>query len=144
MHLYVVAKGIKPHIEKWQNDLLAQYVPMFKDGKPYFSMGADGQPKQENVQISVRPIQLFEIGFPKEALELVMANVGTGGYILERYPKLNKIAKYLRKFLGLKEVPIPKKVNPLMQPNQQEKAVAVVPIGIKEDDMSPTKGFEML
>ena len=122
MHLYVLAKGIKPSLEKWQNDLLAQYLPV-KTGKD----------KKGAIQFSVRPVQLFELGFPEDQLEYVMSIVGTGDYILKRYPILHKLANIVRRVFKLKRVPIPKKVNQLMQPNQVNKAVAIVPIGLKKD-----------
>lgn len=144
MHLYVIAKGIKPHLDTWVNELLAQKLPKYKDGKP---LVIDGN--AQFVQLAVRPVQLYEIGFPREHLEWVMANVGTGTYILNRYPKLKWMADKLRKLLKLKPVPIPKKVNALMQPTQMHKAVAVIPIGIKEDMIRPADhttnpGEEML
>lgn len=143
MHLYVLAKGIKPDLERWQNDLLAIHL---KQGKKYMK---DGKEVQNWLQLAVRPVQIFEIGFPKESLEEVMSVIGTGDYILKRYPILNMTAKMIRKFAGLKPVPLPKKINPLLQPFLQGKAVAVVPIGIKEDmhrqmDDQPDAGEEQI
>lgn len=132
MHLYVVAKGIKPHLELWQNDLLAQYLPVMKNGEPYI----DEDGNQSIVQLSVRPVQLFEIGFPKEHLEHVMNLVGTSDYVLDRYPKLKFIANSVRKFLRLKEAPKPTTPIPRFQPHVIHKAVAVIPVGTKEDDMN--------
>ena len=128
MHLYVIAKGIKPSLEQWQNDLLAQYMPV-KTGKN----------KKGAIQLSVRPVQLFEIGFPEDQLEYVMSIVGTGDYILKRYPILHKLANIFRKVFKLQKVPIPKKVNSIMQPNQVNKAVAVIPIGLKKDKFVKVK-----
>jgi len=139
MHLYVMAKGIKPHLETWQNELLAQKLPLMRDGKPVIEEGN----RQMFVQLAVRPVQLFEIGFPKEHLDYVMNVVGTGDYILDRYPILNYSAKALRKSFGLKDVPIPKAPNMLMQPEPTQKSVAIVPIGIKED-MFSKDGVEQL
>ena len=134
MHLYVMAKGIKPHLEKWQNDLLAQYVKVYQKGIPI---------KGAVVQLAVRPVQLFEIGFPKEELDNVMNMIGTGDYITKRYPRLHKMAKYFRKFFGLKQVPLPKNPYAVFQPTNSQKAVAIVPIGIKEDIVNK-EGFEQI
>src|SRR3990167_10847375 len=124
MHLYVLAKGIKPHLDTWQSELLAQKVPLMQSGSPVF-ITPEGKKTLEPVsgaqqiciQLAVRPIQLFEIGFPKEHLDWVLANVGTGDYILDRYPILNYGAKTLRKIMGLKEVPKPSYINTLMAPH---------------------------
>ena len=140
MHLYVAAKGIKPHLEQWQNDLLAQKLPLMKEGKQV----EDDKGNKMFVQLAVRPLQLFEIGFPEEHLQAVLSIVGQqDDYILKRYKILRKFAAMVRKFLKLKKVPQPEFINPLMQPNQYNKAVAVVPIGLKEDIKSKD-GFEQL
>ena len=138
MHLYVVAKGTKNHLKKWQEDLGAIWVRRYQNGKP---LTEDG--KEMYHQIGVRPVQLFEISFPKEAQETVLNHVGYSGYILNRYPSLKLISKVLKKFLKLKPVPKPKAPNELMQPNQMNKAVAIVPIGLKEDVFSDD-GMEQL
>jgi len=140
MHLYVAAKGIKPHLEKWQNDLLAQWIPKWKDGKPL--MTPNGKQRQY-VQLAVRPVQLFEVGFPKEELDNVMNIIGTSNYVLKRYPMLNMGAKMLRKTMKLNEVPKPKKPMPFMQPHPMFKSVAVIPIGLK-DDLKGDDGTEQL
>ena len=132
MHLYVIAKGIKPHLDTWMNELLAQKLPVFQKGKEKYVL-VDGVPTKVFIQLAVRPVQLFEIGFPREHLDYVMSIVGTGDYIQKRYPLLKMTANAVRKVTGMKQVPSPIKVNSLMQPNAQGKAVAVIPIGIKED-----------
>ena len=124
MHLYVLAKGIKPDLERWQNDLLAQYLPVWEKGKL--------KPKLY-LQLAIRPVQIFEVGFHKENLDKVMNMIGTGDYILNRYPLLKMGAKAFRGIMGLKKVPMPKNPFGMMQPFNPGKSVAVVPIGIKED-----------
>ena len=116
--------------------MLAQFLPTYKDGKPIFlGVTEDGKPIKEFRRLSIRPVQLFEIGFAKEELDNVLSMVCPSSYITERFPVLNMTAKALRKTLGLKEAPVPKTINPLLQPNLVDKAVAVIPIGTKEDIM---------
>ena len=110
-----------PSVRQWQEDLSAQYLPFKFKGE------------KTAVRLSVRPVQLYEIGFPEDQLDTVMNMVGSSDYILKRYPVLDKMAKWMRKFLKLKPVPKPKKPFKIMQPNNTNKAVAVVPIGIKDD-----------
>jgi len=129
MHLYVLAKGIKPDLEKWQNDLLAQYLPVWEKG--VLKKAPDG--KQHVVQLAIRPIQIFEVGFHKENLDMVMNVIGTGDYILNRYPLLKMGAEAFRGIMGLKQVPTPKNPIGLLQPYNAGKSVAVVPIGLKDD-----------
>lgn len=138
MHEYVIGKGTKPSLDKWAADLRAKWVPIYKDGKPQV---LDGM--QMYQQLSVRPVQLFEIGFPKEELENVQNILGTTKYVFKRYPILNFLAKKLRGLLKLKPVPLPTNPDPLYQPNQVHKAVAILPIGLKEDIMNED-GIEQL
>ena len=129
MHLYVLAKGIKPDLERWQNDLLAKYLPVWDNGK--LKCEPDG--KQHLLQLAIRPVQIFEVGFHKQNLDTVMNMIGTSDYILNRYPLLKMGAKGFRKLMNLKPVPMPKNPIGMMQPFNPGKAVAVVPIGLKED-----------
>jgi len=138
MHLYVIGKGHTAHLKKWQDDLNAQFIPLMKNGEQIIEDG-----KKMFVQIAVRPVQLFEIGFPKEHLDAIMSVVGTNDYIINRYKIIGRTLKFLRKLLGLKEVPPPKFINELMQPEQSQKAVAIIPLGIKEDIIDKN-GFEQL
>jgi len=134
MHLYVVAKGHYDSLSRWQHDLLAQFLPSYKDGKPVFlGVNKDGIPIKEFLRLSVRPVQLFEIGFHKENLDTVLSMVCPAAYLSEKYPILAMTAKILRKILKLQEVPFPTTQNPFLQPNPVDKAVAVMPIGLKED-----------
>ena len=54
-------------------------------------------------------------------------------YYLNKYPKVKWILNKVRAVIGMKEVPLPKEIMEHMQTNQDEKAVAIIPIGLKED-----------
>ena len=140
MHLYVLTKGDLDSVHRWQADLRAQFLKTYKNGKPKMM----GKGIQQVRRLGVRPVQLFEIGFAEEELDTVLGMVHQSDYITDRYPVLGKYVKWLRKLLKLKPVPKPKpeKINPLLQPNQLDKAVAVVPIGLKKDIFK--NGEEML
>lgn len=145
MHLYVAVKGIGPHVKQWVDDLQAIRLPKYIDGKPE-TRGVDeqGRPIQTYTRLAVRPIQLYEIGFPKEHLQDVANMVcPENDYIQGRYKNLKRYISWVRKGLKLKEPPKPTQDMVFQQPNEYDKAVAVIPIGIKEDIIDD-KGSEML
>ena len=128
MELYVLAVGQTDSLKRWEADINAQFLPMWKNGKPYIK---DGQKMYR--RLLVAPVVPYKIVFHKENLEQVLSFVGNNDYVLKRYGILGRFVKFFRKLLRLKDVPKPKFLNPLMQPNQVDKAVAVCPIGINED-----------
>jgi len=114
MHLYVIARANEPELERWKQELLAQYLPFEYD---------KNKPKGE-LQVSVRPIQLFEIVFPEEHLEKVLGAVqpydqraGHWGDLLRRMLKLGKIRKKV----------------PPNRFKQRHPHVSIIGIGVKRD-----------
>jgi len=139
MELYVVAGGQMDSLNRWQQDLNSQFLPIYdKDGKPKIIDGV-----QQFRRLLVAPVQLYKIAFNKENLNDVLAMVHPTSYIEERYSILRNTIKFFRKILGLKTPPKPTFINPFMQPNQVDKAVFVLPIGIKEDKRDD-KGEELI
>ena len=96
MHLYVLARANLPRMERWVNDLLAQYYP-YKFRKDFKN---PNEPIMQGLlQMSVRPIQLYELVFPQDHLKDVLETVYP-------YHKTNpKMAFMLRKMLGLDPLP---------------------------------------
>jgi len=142
MHLYVLAKGVEKHINQWKEDLHAIRLPTYKNGKPIFSgITPDGKPIREYTRLAVRPVQMFELGFPKEELNTVVNSVVApkDDYLFHdtHHPKLEKYVRWLRKLLGLKEVPRPTNPNNFHQPNPYDKSIMVLPVGLKDDIISP-------
>ncbi len=131
MKIYVWVKGNIRSQNLWATELRAVKLPYKWKGE------------QGVIRIGVRPIIPYEIGFPADQLDTVLSVLGAGNdgnYILDRYPIIQKITKLLRKFLKLKPVPKPKQVLAHMQPDQIQKAVAVVPIGMKDDIFQKKEG----
>ena len=102
------------------------------------------------IRLGVNPVRIYKIVHPKECEEDVMALCGVGSngsYVLNRYPVLKWIQKTIRAGLRLKKPLTPSeelvKKYFFMQPNQTEKAVAVVALGSKAD-MLNADGIEML
>lgn len=151
MELYALVAGQLDSLNRWQQDLNSQWLPVYKDGKKVPCLNDKGEPIKDTNgntiyyrrRLLVAPVQLFKIGFAKEELDTVTAMVCPQDYMTDRLPGLGWGAKLVRKKLGLKECPIPKMVNAYLQPNQLDKAVAVMPLGLK-DDMMNADGVEMV
>lgn len=93
MHLYVLARGNKDKLDRWVNDILAQYLPFeYEKGKP-----------KGLLQVSVRPIQLYEIVFPEEHLETVLGMVRPYGCKFSK--RIQRLAGVFRKVMGLDKIP---------------------------------------
>lgn len=126
MHLYVIARGIVDRLNRWENDCLAQYYPYkYAKDKP---LGM--------VQLNVRPVQLYEIVFPKESLPKVLSYLWPKS--IEK--KSNMLCTFLRKVLGLKRFPSMKGLKPHFQ--AMSRNVTVHPVGMKEDKV--VDGIEQL
>ena len=123
-----MTRGIKHEIERFINDLQAQYYP-YKAGKEkYF------------VQLAVRPIQLWELAFPKDALFNVMNTVFPNGTNVRWQFKMP--LNSMRLALGAKKVP-------KLKPEEMKRIVyfnniAVYPIGIREDKKNKLDAHEEL
>lgn len=141
MELYAVVGGQTDSLKRWEADLNAQFLPIYKDGKPLIIDGI-----QQFRRLLVAPVQLYKIAFPREELNNVLSMVGMPkeeeNHLL-KYSILRRLKNLVRKILGLKPVPNPINLNPFMQPNQVDKAIFCLPIGLKEDKIDE-KGVEMI
>lgn len=136
--VYVIASGTLRSLEQWQNDLLAQFMPVYKDGKPLVN---------ENGELTMRrlivaPIQLYKIVTAKENIPALTTFLGGADYTQKRYGWIGRGIRWFRKFAKLKPLPKPKTINPLLAPNLVDKAVNIMPIGVKDDIMY--KGEEQI
>lgn len=143
MELYCLVGGQTDSLKRWEADLNAQFFPTYTDGKhTILGKNEKGQDIVEHRRLLVAPIQLYKICFAKEELENVLPLIAPSKYITERYPVLRRGMKFIKRMLKLKDVPEPKYLHSLMQPNQVDKAVFVMPIGLKDDAM--LNGKEMI
>lgn len=132
MHLYVVTRGIKPEVDDFINQLQGQYLDFDIKKKGTFGAKKAGIVKQ---QLSVRPIQLWEFGFPKEQLDLMCTTMfgrkAEGSKLgMPQHKWMNKFVNMIRRMLKL--LPIPKyddKFSLACKPRHME----LVGLGIKED-----------
>ena len=124
MHLYVLTRGILSATKTWENDLAAQYLPfeVLEKGKK--------KPSKYLSQLSIRPVNLYEIVFPEECLDDVLGMVkpschkGTAG-------KFSGFIKMFSRVLGLKKIP-DYKIKQLPPGD----GVSVIGLGLKKDKMN--------
>jgi len=126
MHLYCISRGIKQDVDRFIKELECQYLPFKYRGFDF-------------IQMSVRPVQLWEMVFPKELKDLMINTIIRGNP-----PEHETMFKYplavLRKLLNAKKVEDTTHKKRLAVYHEN---VQVLPIGIREDVMHE-EGHEML
>lgn len=147
MHLIVAAEAELLRLKRWENELSGKRIPY-----PYEparvtdeTTGQKPSVKLGMLQISVRPIQFYDIVFPKAGLNDVLAMIQPYGYGISE--KIINLARKAIKISGTKLLPIPKippmpaqetilningklMANPYLLDNS---FVNVMGIGLKED-----------
>lgn len=126
--MYVVARGILDRLKRWENDISAIYYPYeYKKGAPLGKL-----------QLSIRPIQLYEVVFPESCKSEVLSTI---------YPSWNEdnikfkaMQLMLRKIVGGEEIDMTN-----IQPNDKlyRDFVGVIPISIRKDKYDKD-GIELL
>ena len=124
MHLYIIARGIKHELDRFISELSAKYLPFKFHGE------------DKLVQVAVRPIQLYEIVFPKEHLSSVINSLG-GEKALQGQDSvgfLKKYVKWFRKFMHLEKIEnlSGASIIPIYREN-----VEIIALGIKPDKDFP-------
>ena len=92
-----------------------------------------GKTIYQPMQLIVRPIQLWEVAFPKESADLVYTSLGfqNGVYPDDWKMKLGRAS--LRKALGANPIPEFKTNKTLFMPLDSMQNIQIVPIGYRED-----------
>ena len=127
-----MTRGIKPEVDRFVNDMLAQYLP-FKIPK--------GKRKGEYiVQLAMRPIQLWEVVFPEDQLQTVLRTVFKVSPDERKELKMPMAA--MRKVLKLDKIPpIDEKVRGRFVYTDN---IGLYPVGIRNDKYDPKDGKENL
>ena len=115
MHLYVGVRGHQDYLERFKNDLLAQYLPYRLTDNQMAMM-----------QLGVRPIEFWEIVFPEEHLQTVLSMVQPQ----QPQGMFKFLAATLKRLLKLQSIPkttLP--AHPFIRPD----SVGVMGFGIKKD-----------
>jgi len=137
----MLTRGNKGNVDHYIHDLQCQ---MFKH-----KLLIDGKEYNTNVQLGVRPIQLWEVVFPKETLKEVLAVTSGKSNSNEFEENTNPRFSILRKALRCKKIPkdLDLKDNMDIRTIFNEH-IAVYPFGIKEDGVwgkgSKFEGTELL
>jgi len=128
MHLYIATRGQKDMVDQVIRDMQAQYFP-------YKISPHDKKPGM--IQLGVRPMQFWEIAFPKECYPEVMRSLKPAVLSIKSKGVLRKglsILFKLKRLLGLKSCPKwdEKGQYRILSPNAK-RFVDIKAIGIKED-----------
>lgn len=135
MHLYIATKGIKNKVDQFITELQGKYLPF-----PYRD-SVDKQFENAVTQLSVRPIQLWEIGYPKGSHDVVCNTIlgefkdykgvcGNDGTKPCEHKWTKKFITMFRKLLHLDKIPEWK--GNLALPVQKD-AVLIIGLGTKQD-----------
>lgn len=127
MHLYILTRGIKNWSDQFITELQGKYIP--------FKFPSKEDPKKltdYQVQLAVRPIQLYEIVFPEEYKDVVLNTIlgeenASGA---TQHKQHLKWVYALRKMLGVEKIPEYKKDISIPITKQN---VEIIGIGIKKD-----------
>ena len=120
MHFYCIARGIRTRQAEWVEALGSIYLPYKNDAEQPAGL----------VQLSVRPIQLYEIVFPEDQKDYVLSTINPMGWGTNPAVTLGRKALY--KALGC-DIPVKPLNTPASLFSQVFNAVDVIPIGLKKD-----------
>jgi len=137
MQVYFITRGVKHQSDLFITQLQGKYL------KTKQKLAGDKEPKDYMVQVGVRPVQLWEVAFPKEHKDLMLTTLfgrgtcdilGNDGKKPCEHKWLKKLVGLLRVTLGLKKFPEydKKEFLPLSKDNVQ-----VIGIGVKDDYTTP-------
>jgi len=138
MHTYILTRGNQFWVDQFIKELQGKYLPYEIKSDKCFNNGYKKGILQ--FQIGVRPIQLWEIVYPKEQIDLVHNTLFETSDAKPQHAWQEKHIFAMRKLLRLKKIPAYDKTR-LMPITRQN--IEVVGIGIKEDRISEA-GTEML
>ena len=146
MHLYVATRGIKQDVDRWVKNMESQHFPH----KVRKNVHDTKEPITDvHVQLSMRPVQFWEIVFPESSRDVILNTLWRGerpkteGHFGNMATmKYKKIMPILRRCLGKEVCPIPSdyvKTHALMV---HTKNIEFLGVGVKED--AKINGVEML
>jgi len=148
MHTYVVVRGIIHEQERFIKELSSQYIPAWKKNSkgefiPMKTIDPEtGEGDQSLMQVSVRPIQLYEIVHHEPELNRVLAMIRPAKKYREKYKWMAWIVEKLGKIMGLEKVPEVEEFKGIPQCYKNKHVVCEV-VGIKRDEYND-EGMEQL
>lgn len=146
MHYIVLMRGIKNAVDEVVDGLSKIMLPMWMalpnlPGTPAPEVsGAAVQPIMNMVQVAVRPVQLYEIVFPREHEDLMAATLfGEQGQTNEKW--MSKWFNLLRRLLHLQPINWNFRKTPFI-PLPKKEFVEIIGIGKKDDSYIKTEKEE--
>ena len=137
-HILLLTRGEKDNVERYIRNVQSIVHPFNMDSK-YSDSGRPGVPINA-IWTGVRPIQMWEIVFPKEFTQQMLATLSSSPRPLSW--KHDLLLKQFRKLLGYSDVP-EHDLN-IQQYPITKLVTEATPIGYKEDPPHPEGGHEML
>lgn len=128
MHLYMMTRGLKRQVDRFIETLGSQFCPPAMATPDKNDVGA--VKGMYHAELMIRPIQLWEVVFPKESLGLVLTTIFPAGDLMQ-HKKHEKFVWGIRKILGVEK--IPKEWDSKKKFLIDRSGVETVGIGIKED-----------
>ena len=121
----MVSRGQKDKVDNFINDLQAMFLP-------YGSPDANGN--RMHLQLNVRPVQLWELAFPKEHFKLVLNTIAPTFNNTDGRQREMKLLQNLRFLLNAKKIPLMDLTN---EPRRivRGEAVGTYPFAIKDDQV---------
>lgn len=129
MELSFITRGCKRDVDDFIMQLQGKYLPLPIHDK-------DGKLKETaSIQLLLKPIQLWEVAFPKEQLDIVCNTIlgDNRGRPEKKDQNLNKWLFPLRKIMRAK--PIPKYDTTRFLPTGRQN-IQIIGIGIREDGVN--------
>ena len=101
MHAYMILRGIKHDVDRFIQELSAQYLPTLVSSHRRPGGVEGGKPVEANVQVALRPIQIYELVYPKEHRDVVLNTVFGEEEGKTQHKRHNKYINMIRKILGI-------------------------------------------
>lgn len=121
----MIVRGIKHASDRFINELSAKYLSLPMTNKK------NGKVTIANAQVQVRPVQLYEVVFPKEQLDVMLQTLFPLTDGSTAYKKFQTIVRWAKRLMGLK--PIPKEWNRKNHMLVCKDGVEIIGIGLKDD-----------
>jgi len=127
----MISRGIKDRVDRFVEDMSAQYFPIEMNGKKIY------------VQLAMRPLQLWEVVFPEPCLQEVMNTIWDSNVPIkeQQFPYKLRLGA-LRKLLRAKKLPALDKSG--LKRIVRRDFVSCYPIGIKGDKYDENNKCESL
>ena len=128
MHLILATRGNKTDVDNFITQLQGQYLPT------NLKFPKDKELRKYFLQVLVRPIQLWDLGFAQEHLDLLLNSFNPVKSDNKRYSKMQAAMSLLRKSLGVKKIPEDYDKSKILPFSACIQNTDIIPIGIKEDE----------